>query len=343
MKVGYIAPASIAIVNGGVRTQAMFTIKHISRFGVEPVMISPWKDAEVESFDLVHIFGASIENMGIADQFFKQEIPVMISPVFYSNRSAGTIRTAIRFGNLLSRITPGFRSDFNIKAEMCRNADRVLPNTRSEASLIAEGFSVEEKSISVIPNGVEKRFGDANADLFTETYGLKDFVLFAGQAGAPRKNVFKLLEAISKTELPLVIIGQFGNDRYGRQCKELADTLDQVHLIDPLPHEANMLASAYAACKVFVLPSRFETPGIAAMEAALAGANIAITQKGGTTDYFKHLVDYLDPEKVDSIRNAITEAFRSPKNNNLKQHILQHYTWEEVARSTANEYKKLLS
>jgi len=43
-----------------------------------------------------------------------------------------------------------------------------------------------------------------------------------------------------------------------------------------------MLASAYAACDVFVLPSMFETPGIAALEAGLAGAKIVITKYGGT-------------------------------------------------------------
>ena len=36
-------------------------------------------------------------------------------------------------------------------------------------------------------------------------------------------------------------------------------------------HDDPLLASAYAAARVFALPSWFETPGLAALEAALAG------------------------------------------------------------------------
>jgi len=39
-----------------------------------------------------------------------------------------------------------------------------------------------------------------------------------------------------------------------------------------LPHDSEELQSAYAAAKVFVLPSNFETPGLTALEAGLAAA-----------------------------------------------------------------------
>ena len=44
-----------------------------------------------------------------------------------------------------------------------------------------------------------------------------------------------------------------------------------------LDHHDPLLASAYAAARVFALPSWFETPGLAALEAALAGCSVAIT------------------------------------------------------------------
>ena len=40
-----------------------------------------------------------------------------------------------------------------------------------------------------------------------------------------------------------------------------------------LDHHDPLLASAYAAARVFALPSWFETPGLAALEAALAGCS----------------------------------------------------------------------
>ena len=39
-----------------------------------------------------------------------------------------------------------------------------------------------------------------------------------------------------------------------------------------MEHRDPLLALAYSACSVFALPSTLETPGLAALEAAAAGA-----------------------------------------------------------------------
>jgi glycosyltransferase involved in cell wall biosynthesis len=103
-----------------------------------------------------------------------------------------------------------------------------------------------------------------------------------------------------------------------------------------------MLASAYAACTVFVLPSMFETPGIAALEAGLAGAKIVITPHGGTREYFGEMADYVDPTSIDSIRNGIRTALQRPKTANLKDHIMREFLWQSVAAKTAAIYRKTL-
>src|SRR5690606_26899639 len=156
----------------------------------------------------------------------------------------------------------GIRSEYAVKAELCGMAEMVLPNTDEEARLIEQSFSIPSQKIFVVPNGVESRFADADAELFESAYRVKDFVLFAGQAGAPRKNVIQLLEIAPHINAPVVIIGDFYDDDYGKKCIELAKKTGNVHLIETLDHDSDLLASAYAACKVFVLPSLFETPGI---------------------------------------------------------------------------------
>ncbi|SMO33970.1 glycosyltransferase [Gracilimonas mengyeensis] len=343
MKVGFVAPMSISVVNGGIRTQASFTIQFLEKLGISAHLISPWKETKLEELDLVHVFGASIENTGIIDQVAASKVPLALSTVFYSTRSSGTIKTAINAEKWLSSLGSGIRSDFSIKADLCHKADLLLPNTSEEARLIEEGFSVSGDKIEVIPNGVEAHFSEAKPDAFINEYGIKDFVLFTGQAGAARKNVLSLLKAAEKLDMPVVIIGDFADDDYSQECLKLAAVLDHVHLIPSLPHDSELLASAYAACKVFVLPSLYETPGIAAMEAALAGAQIVITKHGGTKDYFGESVEYIEPASEESIYAGIQKAFRKESSPYLKKHILEQYSWEKVAEKTLHSYKTLVN
>jgi|AntRauTorckE6833_2_1112554.scaffolds.fasta_scaffold05148_6 glycosyltransferase involved in cell wall biosynthesis len=342
MKVGYVAPISIAAVNGGIRTQALSTIQHIKAFDVQPFLLSPWDDLHALELDLIHVFGASIENVGIADQLYSLGIPFVISPVFYSNRSAKVINRAIKIEKLGAIAGQGIRSDFSVKADLCAKANLVLPNTSDEFRLIEQGFSISPTKIEVVPNGVEDRFAESNPDLFIEKFGIKDFVLFVGQAGAPRKNVRKLLEVASSLDTKLVIIGSFHEDDYGNECKSMAAGSKNVVLIDTLEHHSELLASAYAASKVFVLPSMYETPGIAALEAALAGSNIVITQYGGTKDYFEDHAEYIDPNSTSSILKGLQIALEKKASEELSDNILDTFTWQKVSQKTFDQYKRIL-
>lgn len=339
MKVGLIAPLEIAAVNGGVRTQALQTAKGLRELGVQVEFISPWQDSL--EIDLVHVFVAGPSTLGILHRCSELGIKTILSPVFFSNRSASTIAISLKGEKLISKFGSGIRSDFGIKAEACRLADLILPNTDAEAELIISGFGVDPSKINVIPNGVETRFADATPELFIKKYGLQDFVLFVGQAGAPRKNVIKLIDAAPKIDSKIVIIGSLYDDEYGEKCRLLAQKAGNVLFIENLEHDSELLASAYATCHTFVLPSLYETPGIAAMEAAITGANIAITEKGGTKDYFREWANYLNPKSSDSIAKAINKSLNKEKKSDLKTHILENFTWQEVARKTLSSYRKI--
>lgn len=341
MKVGFIAPLSIAAVNGGVRTQALKTAEYLDKDQVEVSFISPWQ--EELDVDLIHVFSAGPETLSITQKAHELGIKTVLSPVFFSTRSSGTIAKALSAEKIIGKVGSGIRSDFGIKKQCCEIADIILPNTSDEAELIMNGFGIPSEKIRIVPNGVEKRFADSNYDAFFEKYGLKDFVLFVGQAGAPRKNVIKLIEAAPKINSDIVIIGSFYDDEYGKECRKLAEAAGNITLIDHLDHESDLLASAYASCITFILPSLYETPGIAAMEAALAGANIVITQHGGTRDYFKDDAEYIDPKSVESIITAVNNSLLKPKTTSIKDHILENYTWNKVSEMTLEIYKEIAS
>lgn len=339
MTVGIAAPLSIAAVTGGVKTQVFQTVHHLRELGVEVEFIN--LEQTRFDYDLVHVFTASPETLGIAKQVHEKGLPLVVSPVFFSNQGARVIRLSLFVERLLSKLGSGIGSEFGIKAQICQWANMVLPNTKQELELIRDGFGIPEHQLRVIPNGVESRFSLASPDLFMETYFKKDFVLFVGQAGAPRKNLKLLLEAAPRIQAQIVVIGNFYDNEYSRECLRLVNNTDNVLLIETQAHDAPLLASAYAACKVFVLPSFFETPGIAAMEAALAGAEIVITNRGGTQEYFGAFAEYIAPTSVEELVHAIHKKLQSTSSDVLKKHILANYTWDKVAQQTLQVYHSL--
>lgn len=342
MNVLMIAPLSIGVVHGGVRMQSTKTADHLEKLGVTVDLFNPWKNVNLSSYELIHLFLASNETLAIANRIKDLNCRLVVSPVFYTRRSATVIRKSMMIEHVAGKLVKGIFSDYSIKAAVCRASDLVLPNTDSEASLIRDGFGIPEDNITVVPNGVDTEFADASPDLFRSKYDIQNFTLFVGDASARRKNVLSLLQQHTPDDRPLVIIGKFDQSDYSRQCLKIIKGRINVHHLGPLDHVDPMLASAYAAADVFTLPSQFETPGIAALEAALAGCRIAITEVGGTRDYFGSDADYINPEKSDTIIKAIRKAHERPKDESLKKRILDNYTWEATAQKTLNAYKRLI-
>jgi glycosyltransferase involved in cell wall biosynthesis len=341
MKVLMIAPLSIGIVHGGVRMQSLKTAEHLKKLGVEVDLFNPWQETDPEAYDLVHLFLAANETLTIANSLENMNCRMVVSPVFFTRRSAAVIRQSMQVVSIAGKFVRGIFSDYSIKASVCKAADMVLPNTTSEAGLIRDGFGIPDKQITVIPNGVDSRFADASPGLFRSEYDVQNFTLFVGDASAKRKNVLSLLQQHTPSDQPLVIIGRFDGSDYSVQCLDIVNSRENVFYLGPLGHDDPMLASAYAAADVFTLPSQFETPGIAALEAALAGCRIAITKVGGTQEVFGNHSEYIDPEDSRSIIQAIRSAHAKPKDDSQKNIILKNYTWEIVAQKTLDAYKTL--
>jgi len=343
MKILLIAPLSIGVVHGGVRMQAMKTAKELEKLGVSIDYFNPWEKTDPSDYDIAHIFLAGNETLTISQRLRHSTCRVAVSPVFFTRRSAGVIRQSMKLESVAEKIVRGLFSDYSIKAKVCKAADIVLPNTDSEAKLIRDGFGISKSQISVVPNGVDVRFAEATPELFESTYDFRNFTLFVGDCSARRKNVLPLLEQHTEDDQPLVLIGNFDESDYSESCLDIIESRDNVMHLGHVDHNDPILASAYAAADVFTLPSQFETPGIAALEAALAGCEIAITKVGGTREVFGNEAEYIDPENDSTIMQAIRQAHKRAKTDILRKRILEKYTWAKVAQETLHSYQRLLN
>ncbi len=141
--------------------------------------------------------------------------------------------------------------------------------------------------------------------------------------------------------MPLVVIGQApaGFEEYARECRRAGG--DGVSWLGQLDHHDPLLASAYSAARVFALPSWFETPGLAALEAALAGCPIVVTPYGSTRDYFGDLAEYARPHRIDEIARAVRSCWERGPDPRLAHLIANRYLWPKVAQITAEVYDQV--
>ena len=343
MKITLASYHTVMLRHGGPKTQIVQTKNHLKMLGMEVCLLDNWGPRdEILDTDLFHLFGANHGMYDLAGYLHSHNIPYVVSPIYFTRRSAGTVRKAVTLTKAAGQAVRGFMSVSSIMNDICNWAIHIVPNTSAEAELIRDSFGIPEEKITVIPNGVESRFAHATPDLFVERYGIRDFILNVGHIGPDRKNVLSLIRAIKLCDRPAVIIGQIHPSEEADKCLAEAKKNPNITIINGIDHDDPLLASAYAACDVFALPSKFETPGIAAMEAALAGAKIVITPHGGTKDYFGDLSTYVDPYSETAISAGIQEALSKSHDDRLKKHIMDNFLWEHSAKKTAEAYSKIL-
>ncbi|MCX7992098.1 MAG: glycosyltransferase family 4 protein [Fimbriimonadales bacterium] len=319
---------------GGAETQAEQTSRALRSFNMEVDFFTP-RTTHVGS--LVHFFGMYEHFAPLARYCRQQHIPTVLSTIFYQRFNTPTaVWRALRWMTL-SRLKQLRRSRF----QLLWLTDMLLPNSRAEAQQLQRLFNIPIHRIEVIPNGVEARFAEADPCLFRERLNVQEeFVLNVGRV-EDRKNQLRLVQAAQALGVPIIIIGQIASRRIYQQCLEVGKGL--VRFLPPLAHDDPLLASAYAACRVFALPSLLETPGIAALEAGVAGARIVVTPVGGAREYFGGHAIYPKPRSVESIRDSLEQAWNRPHDPDAqRRHLLTHYSWERVAQRTLKVYQQLL-
>jgi glycosyltransferase involved in cell wall biosynthesis len=342
MKIVMATYHSLAIDHGGPRVQILQTANELDKRGVEVSLFDSWSTLSKSNCDLVHLFGARVGTFQLARTLAIADIPFVVSPIFYTLHSPAAIRAATIVESMLKKIRKGLWTDYGFTKQICLWSSKVLPNTSDEGKLLERGMAISPEKITMIPNGVDARFEFADPAIFKKQYGLENFILNVGHIGPARKNVLNLIRALKTIDHPAVIIGRISNDAQGKQCVEEASKNKNILLIPGLDHDSEMLASAYSACDTFVLPSLFETPGIAALEAGLAGAKIVITPRGGTKEYFGTMAEYVEPRSIPSIQQGIMAALNKNPNSTLQHHIKKEFLWDKIAEKTLAIYSTLV-
>jgi glycosyltransferase involved in cell wall biosynthesis len=357
-----ISRATLYSSVGGDTIQILNTAKYLRYLNVEVDIVTTDAVIHYEEYDLIHFFNI-IRPADILPHIALSGKPFVVSTIYvdYSeyekqNRK-GLAGFAFRFLSLdqieyVKAIARRFINGERIRSrgyllrghrrsiqDIAKKSALLLPNSESEYRRFHQNYSVSSP-YAVIPNAIDTKLFDLRS---TPDPDFTGHILSVARVEG-RKNQLNVVKAVADSRLHLDVIGNYSpnHKKYYEACQiEAARGGGRIRFF---PHlEQEKLVRIYQAARVHVLASWFETTGLTTLEAALLGCNIVITSKGDTVEYFRDFAYYCDPADVLSIRNAIEKAHRDPYPEALRQHILNHYTWEIAARKTLSAYKSAIN
>ncbi len=241
-------------------------------------------------------------------------------------------------------------------------SDAVLASCTVEAEQIASLYGGEPGRIRIVPPGVDHAFfGPGHRPQARRALGLPldgRLLLFVGRiqplkcADVAIETLAELLEG-GGTPYRLVVVGGPSGPHGEKSLQRLYDVADargvreHVHFIAPQPHE--LLSSYYRGADVCVVPSRSESFGLVALEAAACGTPVVASAVGGLTTLVDHghtgfLVDEPDPRAyAAAVRRVLDEPLAAERLSTASVLRARRYTWRAAARTLMELHDELAS
>ncbi len=195
------------------------------------------------------------------------------------------------------------------EAQIIGCSDAILASCADEAAQLVRLYDAQPSRIELVPPGVEHAFFSPGPRAGARSaLGLGDHpvLLFAGRI-QPLKGVdvaVAALAALGDTDAVLVVVGGASGvdgpaevERVHKLCADLG-VADRVRFVEPQPH--HLLSTYYRAADVVLVPSRSESFGLVALEAAACGVPVVASAVGGLRTLVDHgrtgfLVEGRDP------------------------------------------------
>lgn len=337
MRIGFLLPADFAVGSraSGIAEQARRQADALEGLGHAVVRLNPWEWQDERELDVLQFFlgGPAMADLAAHRNLCKPGL-LVFAPIIDSNQSFRAYRLAATAGGLASRF-------FTVPGILRRQAlasDVVICRSSHEAQRVVRGLGVPAENTAIVLNGcaAPAEFRDDPAEVRARLGLPEQFVLHVSAFSQERKNVVRLIEATQRLRYPLVLAGAAQPGPILAEIHRRAAGNDRIRILEFVDEPTK--AALYALCRVFCLPSTHEGTGLAALEAAAAGAKIVITRNGGAPDYFLNRAEYVDPRSVESIQRAIGRAWMAPRDAELRRHVAQQLSWSESARSLERVY-----
>ncbi|MBO8125746.1 MAG: glycosyltransferase family 4 protein [Firmicutes bacterium] len=336
LRVLFLSRSNLTTVPAGDTIQVLNTKRALEKLGVQVELKKHPPEGHFRG-DLVHLFNTiPIQDVYAAYHWAKRHgLPVILSTIYWD--AAGWISEAGLGEEGLKRQEWWQRTQ-PLRREVIGGAHLLLPNAEGELAKIRSDFGFAELPYRVVPNAADPIYLTGRAQAFRRRFKLfGDFVFCAARIDA-RKNQLALIDALADTAFQVVFAGPGGDSAYFCSFqKRLGEKIRYLGSLSP-----RVLADVYAAARVHALVSWYDTPGLASLEAGLAGCRLVSTNRGTAREYLGDAAFYCDPGDPEDIRQTVLRAWRAPVPVGLKQRILAEYNWDRVGRLTLAAYQEVL-
>lgn len=250
---------------------------------------------------------------------------------------------------------PGWRD--RAEAELINCADAICVSCVEEEEQFRRLYGDPQGQIEIVAPGVEHAFfapGDqrgarAALDLPSDV----PVILFVGRI-QPLKGpdvAIRALHALGRPDALLLIVGGASGAEGGTEVErahQLVDELglhDQVRFVAPQPH--HILSTYYRSADVVVVPSRSESFGLVALEAAACGIPVVASAVGGLLSLVDHgetgfLIPDRDPTRfAKAIGQILDEPMLAESMSAASAARAARYTWGFAAARLRRLYSDL--
>ncbi len=242
------------------------------------------------------------------------------------------------------------------EAQVIACSDAVTASCTAEAQWLERLYDTPRERIAFVSPGVEDAlFSPGNQAAARQAVGLdeKPTILFVGRI-QPLKGVAVAVEALGRmrhTDTQLVIVGG-PSGLEGETELALVNHMieqyrlhDRVRFVSPQPH--HLLSSWYRAADVCIVPSRSESFGLVALEAAACGTPVVASSVGGLRTLVDHgVTGFLVADRNPAVfATYLDQIFGHPMlAAELAFNAVQHareYRWSVTASGLRDLYAQL--
>jgi glycosyltransferase involved in cell wall biosynthesis len=238
---------------------------------------------------------------------------------------------------------------------MARMSNHVIAVSNSTKEDVKRYLGCLDSKVSVVLNGVDKRFFEpcaVSAEQIKKLYDIKEkYILFLGTL-EPRKNLTRILDAFSKfkknfkgtSEYQLVVAGKRGwlFKEYFQQAEDLGIEKDVIFTGYVGGDELKPL---YCHAEFFVMPSLYEGFGQTIVEAMACGAPCLVSRVASIPEVAGGAALFVDPRDTEGIAKAMGKL---AGDKNLRAELSEKgkkqakkFNWEKCARETLEVYKNV--
>lgn len=236
---------------------------------------------------------------------------------------------------------------------MLSNASSVIAITEDEVGHFSK-MGIARKRIVLIQNGVwEKDFGYTDEQLFRDSIGLQEqpYVLFIGRLNyikGPDILLQSFIQIADKYPLHhLVFIGPDGGMEESLKLQISNQKLSRRIHVSGFAG-GDLKSSAYHGAQLVVVPSRQEAMSIVALEAALCGTPVLLTDQCGFSDIEKigggEITSTDDVDMAKSIDKLLADPEKLKHMGDVaQQYVTDNFDWRLCAKKILRQYDLILS